>query len=188
MSSTHSSPSDVAFTESIKAIQSRKGSRRAYREMEESGGWPSRITPDLARFIAEQSSIFIATASKDAQPYMQHRGGPPGFLHVLDEKTIGFADFIGNRQYITQGNLAENPKAQLFLIDYARGLRVKIWGTARIVEDETLTARLMPADYKARARESILFTVSAWNANCPQHIPRLPDAADVPPPLPSSGA
>jgi uncharacterized protein len=172
--------SDIAFTPSVKAVQARKGSRGSYARMEERGAWETRITADLAGFIAAQSSIFLATANTVGQPYIQHRGGPPGFVRVLDEKTLGFADFSGNRQYITQGNLADNPRAQLFLIDYAHRRRVKIWGEARIVEgDGALTARLMPDDYKARAEQVILFTVSAWNANCPQHIPQRFEAADV---------
>jgi predicted pyridoxine 5'-phosphate oxidase superfamily flavin-nucleotide-binding protein len=148
--------------------------------MEERGGWRTQIPPDLAAFIAEQTSVFLATASKDGQPYIQHRGGPAGFLHVLDDKTIGFADFAGNKQYITLGNLAENSKAYLFLIDYVHRRRVKIWGEARVVEgDAELTAGLMPEDYKARPEQVILFKVSAWDMNCPQHIPQRFEAGDV---------
>ncbi len=172
--------SDVAFTPSVKEVQVRKGSREAYHRMEERGAWETHITPELAEFIAAQTSVFLATASADAQPYIQHRGGPAGFLHVLDEKTIGFADFAGNRQYITQGNLAENPKAYLFLIDYAHRRRIKIWGEARVVEgDAALAARLMPDGYKARLEQAILFSVGAWDSNCPQHIPQRFEAADV---------
>lgn len=172
--------SDIAFTPSVKAVQSRKGSRRAYGRMEERGSWQTRITADLACFIEAQRSIFLATANADGQPYIQHRGGPPGFLKVLDDRTIGLADFVGNRQYITQGNLADNPKAHLFLIDYAQRQRVKIWGEARVVEGDTdLIAKLMPAGYKARPDQVILFTVSAWDVNCPQHIPQRFEAADV---------
>jgi predicted pyridoxine 5'-phosphate oxidase superfamily flavin-nucleotide-binding protein len=177
---THAHSSDVAFTPSVKALQARKGSRNAYGRMEERGAWQTRITPELAGFIAAQTSIFFATANADGQPYIQHRGGPPGFLRVLDEKTIGFADFSGNRQHITQGNLADNPKAHLFLIDYAHRKRIKIWGEARVVEgDAELTAKLMPEGYKARPEQVILFTVSAWDANCPQHIPQRFEAADI---------
>jgi predicted pyridoxine 5'-phosphate oxidase superfamily flavin-nucleotide-binding protein len=172
--------SDIAFTPTVKEIQSRKGSRRGYARMEEGGSWQTVITPDLAAFIAEQTSIFLATANKDGQPYIQHRGGPAGFLHVLDEKTIAFADFAGNRQYISQGNLAENPKAYLFLIDYAHRRRIKIWGEARVVEGEAdFTARLMPEGYKARPEQVMLFTVFAWDSNCPQHIPQRFEAVDV---------
>jgi hypothetical protein len=180
----HAYSSDVAFTPAVKAVQARKGSRHAYQRMEERGSWDTSITPDLAAFIEEQTSVFLATASAEGQPYIQHRGGPAGFLRVLDEKTIGFVDFSGNRQYITQGNLADNPKAQLFLIDYAQRRRIKIWGEARIVEgDATLTAKLMPDGYKARPEQVILFTVSAWDTNCSQHIPQRFDAADVAPAL-----
>jgi hypothetical protein len=172
--------SDVAFTPSVKAVQARKGSRTAYARMEEKGAWQTCITAELAGFIEAQTSIFLATANTAGQPYIQHRGGPPRFLRVLDETTLGFADFSGNRQYITQGNLADNPKAHLFLIDYAHQQRVNIWGEARVVEgDDELTARLMPDGYNARAEQVILFTVSAWNANCPQHIPQRFEAADV---------
>jgi predicted pyridoxine 5'-phosphate oxidase superfamily flavin-nucleotide-binding protein len=172
--------SDIAFTPAVKDIQARKGSRRGYASMEERGSWTTGITPDLNAFIQSQISVFFGTASKDGQPYIQHRGGPPGFLVVLDEKTIGFADFSGNRQYISQGNLAENPKAHLFLIDYGSRQRVKIWGTARVVEDDAaLIGRLMPHDYRARPEQVILFTVEAWDANCPQHIPQRFEAAEV---------
>ena len=173
-------PSDVAFTDAVKAIQERKGSRSAYVRMENGEGWNTAITADLARFIAEQSSVFLATASAAGQPYIQHRGGPPGFLRVLDEHTIAFADFRGNRQFITQGNLAENPRAHLFLIDYADRKRVKLWGEARVVEDDpALLAELMPKDYKSRGEQVLCFRVDAWDANCPQHIPQRFDAATV---------
>ena len=172
--------SDVAFTPSVKALQARKGSRSSYARMEERGGWQTRITPDIAAFIEAQRSVFLATVNAEGQPYIQHRGGPAGFLRVLDDKTIGFADFSGNRQYITQGNLADNPKAHLFLIDYAHRRRVKIWGEARVVEgDNALIAKLMPEGYKARPEQVMLFTVSAWDMNCPQHIPQRFEAADV---------
>jgi predicted pyridoxine 5'-phosphate oxidase superfamily flavin-nucleotide-binding protein len=171
--------SDIAFTPSVKAVQTRKGSRHAYERAETERPWPTRITPDLAEFVAAQTSVFLATANADGQPYIQHRGGPRGFLHVLDERTIAFADFAGNRQYITLGNLADNPKAYLFMIDYAHQRRVKIWGTARVSDDAALITRLMPDGYKARAEQAIVFTVGAWNPNCSQHIPQRFEAADV---------
>jgi|SRR5688572_3543234 predicted pyridoxine 5'-phosphate oxidase superfamily flavin-nucleotide-binding protein len=171
--------SDVAFSPSVKAVQARKGSRRAYQALEEKGGWETQITEDLAAFLAAQTSIFLATASASGQPYIQHRGGPAGFLRVLNKKTLGFTDYSGNRQYITQGNLDDNPKAYLFVIDYAQRRRFKLWGKARVIEDGGLAATLMPAGYKARAEQAILFTVSAWNENCPQHIPQRIDAAEV---------
>ncbi|TGQ09700.1 MULTISPECIES: pyridoxamine 5'-phosphate oxidase family protein [unclassified Mesorhizobium] len=172
--------SDVAFTQTVKAIQSRKGSRESYARVEQRGGWRATITPDLAAFVEAQTSVFLATANAEGQPYIQHRGGPAGFLKVLDEHTIGFADFSGNRQFITQGNLQDNDRAFLFLIDYMLRQRIKVWGRARVVEnDPELIAKLMPADYKARPEQAILFTVTAWDANCPQHIPQRFEAADV---------
>jgi predicted pyridoxine 5'-phosphate oxidase superfamily flavin-nucleotide-binding protein len=174
------SSSDVAFSDTVKAIQRRKGSRAAYERAERQGAWEQSITADLKREIESQTSVFLATANAQGQPYIQHRGGPAGFLRVLDEHTIAFADFAGNRQYITQGNLEENPKAQLFLIDYANRRRIKVWGTARVVEgDEALLRRLMPQDYRARPEQAMLFTVTAWDVNCPQHIPQRFEAADV---------
>lgn len=173
------SSSDVAFSPSVKALQARKGSRDAYSRMEARGGWRTTITPDLEQFIAAQTSVYLATANAEGQPCIQHRGGPPGFLHVIDDKTIAFADFAGNRQFITQGNLSDNPKAHLFLMDYAHRRRIKIWGTARVVEDAEVTESLMPEGYTARPEQTILFTVAAWDSNCPQHIPQKFDAADV---------
>lgn len=170
--------SDVAFSDAVKSIQTRKGSREAYAGR--SGAWPTEITPDLTAFIEAQVSVFLGTASADGEPYIQHRGGPPGFLKVLDPHTIGFADFVGNRQYITQGNLSENPRAILFLIDFMQKQRIKIWGKARIVEgDGALVTRLMPNGYRARPEQALLFTVEAWNQNCSQHIPQRFEAADV---------
>jgi uncharacterized protein len=172
--------SDVAFTPTVKAIQTRKGSRQAYARMEEGGAWQTRITADLASFIAEQTSVFLATVNAQGQPYIQHRGGPAGFLRVIDEQTLGFVDYAGNRQYISSGNLAENPKAHLFLMDYAHQRRIKIWGKAKVVEgDAALVQQLMPVGYKARPEQVILFHVSAWDANCPQHIPLRMEATDI---------
>ncbi|ATU93630.1 pyridoxamine 5'-phosphate oxidase family protein [Phyllobacterium zundukense] len=180
MSTAQVFSSDVAFTPTVKSIQGRKGSRDGYASMEQRGSWRTGVTPDLAQFIESQISVFFATANSEGQPYIQHRGGPAGFLHVLDERTIAFADFAGNRQYITQGNLADNAKAYLFLIDYRTRQRVKLWGEARVVEgDADLMAKLMPENYRARPEQVILFTVSAWDMNCPQHIPLRFDAAEV---------
>ena len=180
MSSPSSLSSDVAFTPTVKAIQTRKGSRRSYARQEEAGGWETEINEDLKTFIESQTSVFLATANGEGQPYIQHRGGPAGFLRVLDQHSIGFVDFAGNRQFITSGNLADNPKAYLFLIDYQNRQRIKIWGTARVVEgDDALVRQLMPPEYKARPEQVILFTVAAWDSNCPQHIPQRFEAADV---------
>jgi predicted pyridoxine 5'-phosphate oxidase superfamily flavin-nucleotide-binding protein len=180
MLDTMSYSSDVAFTPAVKAIQTRKGSRKAYAHVEQNGGWRTEVDDNLAAFLADADSLFLATASADGQPYMQHRGGPKGFVKILDKHTLGFADYSGNRQYITQGNLAENPKANIFIMDYAHRRRVKLWGTARVVEDDpALLASLMPAGTKARPEQVILFSISAWDTNCPQHIPQKFDAGDV---------
>jgi predicted pyridoxine 5'-phosphate oxidase superfamily flavin-nucleotide-binding protein len=180
MTTTHTYSSDVAFTPAVKAIQARKGSRGGYAHMEDGGGFRTEIDAALAGFIGEQTSFFLATANADGQPYIQHRGGPAGFIRILDKTTLAFADYRGNRQYITQGNLSENPKAYIFLIDYVNRRRIKIWGEARVVEDDpALTASLMPKDYKAKPEQAILFKITAWDSNCPQHIPMKFDAADV---------
>ena len=173
-------PSDVAFTPAVKAIQERKGARDNYARMEEGEGWSTTITPALSAFIAEQNSIYLGTANAAGQPYIQHRGGPPGFLRVVDESTLAFVDFKGNRQYITQGNLTENPKAFVFLIDYARRRRIKLWGTAWFVEgDAELVKSLMPDGYRAHPEQVFMFSLSAWDANCPQHIPKRVDLAEM---------
>ena len=173
-------PSDIAFTAAVKAQQERMGSRRAYAHMEEGSGWQTHITPELSEFIAQRNSMYLATVNSVGQPYIQHRGGPPGFLRVLDEQTIGFADFAGNKQYITLGNLQENTKAHVFLMDYAHRRRIKIWGVLSAVEgDSELNARLKPENYKARVERAMLIRISAWDVNCPQHIPVKIDADDV---------
>ena len=170
----------IAFSPAVKAVQERRGSRTAYARLEQNGGWDTMVDAVLAKFIAGMRSFYLATASKDGQPYVEHRGGPPGFLRVIDETTLAFADFTGNRQYITTGNLAENPRAVLFLMDYLHRKRVKIWGQARVIEnDPELIARLFPEDYRARPEAAILITVEAWDANCPQHISQMVFAEDV---------
>ncbi len=170
--------SDVAFTPAVKAEQERRGSRAGYAKMEQKGGWRDRVTPDLAAFIAERDSFYLATASAEGQPYTQHRGGRPGFLKVLDEGTLAFADFRGNRQYITAGNLSENAQAFIFLMDYANRRRIKIWGRARIVEDDAdLLDTLVGTDDAGRPEHAVVFDIEAWDVNCPQHItPRYSDA------------
>jgi predicted pyridoxine 5'-phosphate oxidase superfamily flavin-nucleotide-binding protein len=176
---TKAPSNDVAFTPAVKAVQERRGSCQAYRHVEEKGGWRTTVTPELAAVIAERDSAYLATAIAAGQPYVQHRGGPRGFIRVIDEKTLGFADYTGNRQYITTGNL-ENDRAFLFLMDYAERRRVKLWGRARVVEDDAeLMARLLPKGYDAHPLQAILFTLEAWDINCPQHIPQKFDAADV---------
>jgi uncharacterized protein len=164
-------PSDIAFTPAVKQIQTAKGSRASYAHMEAGRGWKSRVTPDLAAFVARLDMFYLGTANAEGQPYIQYRGGHPGFLKVLDDKTLGFADFGGNRQYITVGNLSENPKAFIFLMDYANSQRVKMWGTAKVVEDDpALLDRLRDPAYPGQVERAIVFTVEAWDSNCPQHI------------------
>ena len=170
--------SDIAFTDSVKAIQQRMGSRKQYERMETTGGWDNAIPKDLAEFIGERDSFYLATANANGQPYIQHRGGPKGFLKVLDERTLAFADFAGNRQYITIGNLSENKQAFLFLMDYPSQTRVKIWGTAEVVEnDPRLVKQLSDPSYKGKPERVIRFHVEAFDINCRQHIqPRFTQA------------
>lgn len=174
--------SDVAFTAAVKAAQSQRGSRESYAKMESRGGWSNSITPPLGNFIAERDSFYFATASADGQPYIQHRGGPRGFLKVVDEKTLAFADYAGNAQYISIGNLSENNKAFIFLMDYPSQTRIKLWGEAEFVEnDPELLQRVFDSGYKARPQRVLVFHLKAWDVNCNQHIrPRY--AADENPP------
>ena len=163
--------SDIAFTPSVKAVQERLGSRKGYASMEQRGGWNDVVTPELAEFISERDTLFIATVNGDGQPYIQHRGGPVGFLKVLDEHTLGFADFGGNRQYVSVGNLDDNPKAFIFLMDFANRRRIKIWGRAEVVEDDPeLRKRLYDSEYGSDPERMFVFHIDAWDVNCPQHI------------------
>lgn len=171
--------SDIAFTPAVKKLQERFGSRKSYVEMERTADWPDRVTGELAAFVAERNSFYLSTVNAEGQPYIQHRGGPKGFLQVLDEKRLAFADFKGNKQYITAGNLSESGKAFIFLMDYMGRQRVKVWGRAEISEDPDLIKRLTLPGYRARPERAIIFTVEAWNANCPQHIPAKYDEAVV---------
>ena len=172
---------EIVFPPSARAMQERFGSRAAYAKRDATG-FRREITPELDAFLREQKSFYIATATRDGRPYIQHRGGPKGFLHVLGPTTLGFADFRGNRQYITLGNLSENPAVHLFLMDYAHQARIKIWGRARVVEgDAELNARLADPAYPARIERAIVIEIDAWDANCHQHIPVKLDAEDVAP-------
>ncbi len=174
-------PSDVAFTSAVKAIQSEKGSRQSYAKVEQHG-WKTTVTPDLKSFLSELDMFYLGTANSAGQPYIQYRGGAPGFLKVIDEKTLGFADFGGNRQYISVGNLSENSRAFIFLMDYVHGRRIKLWGNARVVEgDGVLEEKLRDSDYPGKIERVILFEIEAWDINCPQHIhKRFPQKAVAP--------
>ena len=174
--------SDIFFTPAVKAVQTRRGSRASYARREEAGGFRTEITADLAAWLAGRESFYLATANAQGRPYMQHRGGEPGFIPVLDTHTLAFADYRGNRQYITVGNLAENDQAMMFLMDYTTQSRIKIWGRARVVEDApALMAQLMPAGSKVVPEQVIVFSVEAWDSNCPKHIPQMVKMADVAP-------
>ena len=161
---------DIVFPPAAQRAQAERGSASAYAKRKDRG-FPDTVTPELAAFIAEQDTAFLGTASAEGAPYIQHRGGPKGFIKVVDEHTLGFADYRGNRQYITLGNLSENDRAYLFLIDFSRRQRIKLWGRARVVEnDDALIERLFDHGYKAKPERVILFTVEAWDVNCSQHI------------------
>jgi uncharacterized protein len=163
--------SDIAFTPAVKGIQKTKGSRASYARMEQGHGWQTEIEAGLAEFLSGLDMFYLGTANAEGQPYIQYRGGSPGFLKVLDKNTLAFADFGGNRQYITLGNLSENPRAFIFLMDYANSQRVKVWGTARVVEDDPkLLEQLRDPEYPGNVERAIVFTVEAWDINCPQHI------------------
>lgn len=174
--------SDIAFTPSVKAAQEKRGSRAAYARMEQRGGWQDKVSADLAEFIAERDSFYLATASADGQPYIQHRGGSKGFLKVLDDQTLAFADFVGNAQFISTGNLDENNKAFIFLMDYPNRRRIKIWGSANVVEDDDqLLEQLTHSEYRGKPERAFVFHVEAWDVNCPQHIePRWTEAEIAP--------
>ncbi len=163
--------SDIAFTPAVKSIQSSKGSRTGYARMERGGSWETTITPELEGFLAELDMFYLGTANGAGQPYIQYRGGSPGFLKKIDDKTLGFADFGGNRQYVTLGNLSENSQAFIFLMDYAHSQRIKLWGKARVVEDDpVLLETLRDPAYPGKVERAILFDMEAWDVNCPQHI------------------
>jgi predicted pyridoxine 5'-phosphate oxidase superfamily flavin-nucleotide-binding protein len=174
-----SNNSGIVFPEAARRAQSERGSARAY-EQRLAAGFPDRITPELAGFIAQLDTVFLGTVSEAGAPYIQHRGGPKGFIKVIDEKTLGFADYAGNRQYITIGNLAGNERAFLFLLDFANRRRIKVWGRARVVEgDVALLARLADMDHRGRPERAILFTIDAWDINCSQHITERFTSAEV---------
>lgn len=163
--------SDIAFTPSVKAAQRARGSRDGYENAMARHDWGDQVTPALAAFIAERDSFYLGTASADGQPYIQHRGGPKGLLKVLDERRLAFADYRGNRQYISVGNLDENDKAFLFLMDYPNRQRIKLWGRAEYVEGDSEVLRAVAdPDYAAKPERALVFHIEAWDSNCPQHI------------------
>ncbi|MBI4005974.1 MAG: pyridoxamine 5'-phosphate oxidase family protein [Gammaproteobacteria bacterium] len=163
--------SDIAFTDTVKLLQEKLESRKNYAAMEKNGGWNNKITPDFAEYISNRDSFYIATVNSEGQPYIQHRGGPKGFLKIIDDETVGFADFKGNRQYISYGNLLDNDKVCLFLMDYPNRKRIKVWGKAKIIEDDPdLINQLMVSGYKGIPERAFIIRIEAWDINCPQHI------------------
>jgi predicted pyridoxine 5'-phosphate oxidase superfamily flavin-nucleotide-binding protein len=177
--------SDVAFSDAVKQVQQERGSRDTYARIgRERGGFPTGVDDDLRAFLADIDTAYLASASADGQPYVQHRGGPRGFLRALDDKTIGFVDLTGNKQYISTGNLRENPRVCLFLMDYLEKRRVKVWGTARVVALADAPAALLQAlavGDEGKPEQVVLIDVDAWDINCSQHIPQKVNAADVGP-------
>jgi predicted pyridoxine 5'-phosphate oxidase superfamily flavin-nucleotide-binding protein len=175
-------PSDIAFTAAVKAMQTARGSRSTWAKVEQGRGWQTCVNPELAAFLGEMDMFYFATANSQGQPYVQYRGGSPGFLRVLDEQTLGFADLAGNRQYVTIGNLSENPRAFIFLMDYVNQTRIKLWGTARVVDgDAELLSKLADPHEPGRPERAILFTIAAWDVNCPKHIHRrIPESQVTP--------
>ena len=171
---------DLAFTDRVRAIQEQAGSRASYARLE--GGAPhhDRLDPTEADFLAVRDSFYLATVSETGWPYVQHRGGPPGFLKVLGERTIGFADFRGNRQYVSLGNLGGDDRVSLILVDYPRRRRLKIMGHAKAVDDAATVARLSVPGYPAKVERGLLIEVAAFDWNCPQHLtPRFSEAEIV---------
>jgi len=171
-------PEDVMFSPAVKAEQTRLGSREAFEDRD----WNTEITDDLRQFLAAIDTFFFATASADGRPYIQHRGGPAGFLKPIGSHTLAFADFAGNRQYITLGHLKENDRAHIFILHFATQQRLKLWGRARVVEGDTeLMERLVDPSYKAKPRRAIAFTIEAWDINCRQHITARYSEAEIAP-------
>ena len=173
-----SDPEDVLFSAAVKAEQARLGSRAQFEDRE----WATEITDNLRQFLEAIDTFFLATASADGRPYVQHRGGPPGFLKPIGTHTLAFADFAGNRQYITLGHLKENDRAHIFIPHFATQQRLKLWGRARVVEgDLELMERLVDPAYKAKPQRAIVFTLEAWDVNCRQHITARYSEAEMAP-------
>ena len=170
---TYQQPDDVMFSAAVRAEQACRGSREMYEHQAAAGRFTQPLSADVIAFIGGRDSAFFATASADGQPYVQHRGGPPGFLKMLDERTVAFAEYAGNRQYISIGNLAENGRSFMVLMDYAKQRRLKLWGRATVAGEALLLARLADPAYSARIERAIVLTVLAWDWNCSDHIPRL---------------
>jgi uncharacterized protein len=173
-------PDELMFSPAVRNEQACRGSREVYARRAAAGHFAQKLSANEMAFIAQRDSAYLATASADGQPYVQHRGGPPGFMRILDDHTLAFLEYPGNRQFISIGHLAENERAFLFLMDYANALRLKLWGRAEVSSDPELIASLKPSAGSRRAEYAIVFTVLAWDWNCSQHIPRLVPAEGGP--------
>jgi uncharacterized protein len=173
-------PDEVMFSPAVRSEQACRGSREAYARRAAAGRFARELSADVMAFIAQRDSAYLATASADGQPYVQHRGGPPGFLQILDDHTLAFLDYPGNKQFISVGHLAENERAFMFLMDYANARRLKLWGRAQVSNDPELISSLMPSAGSRRVEHAIVFAVLAWDWNCSQHIPRLVPAEPAP--------
>ncbi len=170
----------IAFTPAVKAMQEKMGSRENYERFVANGADNNTVTADIAKFISSMEGFYLGTVTSNGYPYIQFRGGKAGFLKVLDEKTLGFADFRGNVQYISVGNLSENDKAFLFLMDYRHRRRLKILGRAKVVEDDpVILAQVQDIDYAATVERAIVFDIEGYDWNCPQHIPVRYSQAEV---------
>jgi hypothetical protein len=164
---------EVAYSSAVLAMQRKMNATAINSELQRSDGRNS-VTPALATYLSTRVSFYLASASAAGQPYIQHRGGPPGFIKTIDHQTLAFADFEGNKQYTTLGNLSENSRLQLFFMDYGQRQRLKIWGRGEVVEhDERLLALVTPEAWRKPLRRAIRITVEAWDVNCPAYIPQL---------------
>ncbi|WP_412553462.1 pyridoxamine 5'-phosphate oxidase family protein [Shimia sp. MIT1388] len=173
---------EIAFTEAVKRHQEEAGSRASYARMAAREDYNNRLGPHEAQFIAARDSFYMATVSETGWPYMQHRGGPAGFLKVLDERRLAFADYRGNRQYVSLGNLSQNDRVSLFFMDYPNQTRLKLLGRVRVIapEEEALLAQLSPREgYRARVERGFEITVDGFDWNCPQHITPRYSRAEV---------
>jgi len=167
---------EIAFTPAVLAEQVHQGSAESYAKFLDPAAAPgNRLGPAEAAFVAQRDGFYQATVSETGWPYVQFRGGPRGFLKLLDEGTLAYADFRGNRQYLSVGNLKGDDRVALILVDYPNRRRLKVWGHARIVdvkEDPDLVARLHDPAYKARPERAVVIAVAALDWNCPQHLPQ----------------
>ncbi len=163
---------EIAFTDTVRRIQEAQGSRRSYARFDGDAAINATLGPNEAGFIAARDSFYMASVGETGWPYVQHRGGPIGFVRVLDERTLGFADFRGNRQYVSVGNLTHDARVALIFMDYANQTRLKLLGRVKLVglDDTQILSRLTSLDYRARVERGFVVDVAGYDWNCPQHI------------------